>query len=745
MKHIFLALVLCGLMASGVMGQARLKRKGDGHYERLSYTLAIPYYERYLKKVPDDHQALMRLAESYRLAHDYTNAAETYARVVLLPECPPISHYHFGHCLLQTQQLEEAKEAFAQYARLAPEDPRGANYLAALDRYDRLLADSIRVTLDHCEELGINTPETEFGVFPYQDGLIYAAAREVGPAVVQDFNWMDDPFLNFFYLAPRKDSASWGKPERLEGEANTRYHESNFTMADGGDAFYFTRNNYFGKQKGQNEQGIILLKIYKATIVGLETAAVEEFPYNSDQYSVTHPAISPDGESLYFVSDMPGGVGGKDLYRCRKSGNGWTQPENLTAINTPGDEMFPFIHADGTLYFSSDGHPGLGHLDLFSVKAGSNQPLNMGYPLNSAYDDFAIYLDRSGKEGYFASDRVGGLGKDDIYHFLLQKPTLEIFVLDSIAALPIEGATVTLYDLSDQTTQALQTDSLGRVAIETDFGHQFKAVIEAGEFDPVRIQLTTDINAGTLLYSHTEQLFSAPPAFTGIVIDDSTGARLPGAAVEFVNVREKKSEIVYADRNGRFRLIMKPNTLYEINARHKGYLTYTDQISTSMKEFRGDTVIPLKMERIPFNKPILLENIHYDFDKWTIRYDAYDDLIMVANLMQKNPTLIVELGSHTDCRGSDVYNEKLAQKRANSARYFIIDLGIAPERIVGKGYGESQLSNSCDDGVPCSEAQHFANRRTEFKIIGEVEGVDMEQSTLETKEGGTAPVYVPER
>ena len=745
MKHFFLALILCCMTISGVMGQARLKRKGDGHFDRLSYTLAIPYYVRYLKKEPEDHQALMRLAESYRLANDYTNAAETYARVVLLPECPPISHYHFGHCLLQTKQLEAAREAFAQYARLAPEDARGANYLAAIDRHDKLMADSIRVVLDHCEDMGINSPETEFGVFPYRDGIIFAAAREVGPAVVQDFNWMDDPFLNFFYTAPRKDSSAWSKPERLEGEVNTRYHESNFTMADGADEFYFTRNNFFGKQKGQNEQGIILLKLYKAKIVGMETASVEEFAYNSDAYSITHPSISPDGESLYFVSDMPGGTGGKDIYRCRKSGAGWTQPENLATVNTPGDEMFPYIHADGTLYFSSDGHPGLGHLDLFSIRAGSTQPLNMGYPLNSPYDDFAIYLDKSGKEGYLSSDRVGGMGKDDIYHFTLQKPTLELFVIDSIAALPIEDASVTLYDLTDNSSQVLMTDSLGRVAIETDFGHQFKAVIEAGEFEPVRVQLSTDIRTGQMLFSHTEQLFSAPPASTGLVIDDSTGARLPGASIEFVNVREKKSVTVYADRNGRFRLIMKPNTLYEINARHKGYLTYTDQISTSMREFRGDTIIPLKMERIPFNKPILLENIHYDFDKWTIRYDAYDDLIMVANLMKKNPTLIVELGSHTDCRGSDAYNEKLSQKRANSARYFIIDLGIAPERILGKGYGESQLSNNCDDGQPCSEAQHFANRRTEFKIVGEIEGVDMDKSTLETKEGGVAPEYVPEQ
>ena len=742
MKKILLTLVLVLIGSATLMAQHRLKRKGDAQYEQLSYQLAIPYYERYLKRT-EDGDATQKLADCFRLTNNYPKATEWYAKVMQLPAQPAITHFHYGHCLLQEGRIEEAQAEFQTYAELMPDDPRGKAYKMALDRYDILFRDSIRVSIFHP---GFNTPDAEFGGFPYLDGFVLAAARDLGSPVIQEFDWLDKPFLDLYYIAYKEDSLKYAKAEKLLGDVNTRYHESNFTMADGASECYFTRNNFHEKKQGKSDAGITLLKIYKAKITGLETSDVEEFAYNSDNYSVTHPSISADGQTLYFVSDMPGGEGGKDIYLCRKQGDAWTQPENVRQANTQGDEMFPFIHPDGTLYFSSDGHPGLGHLDIFYLKSGTESvPVNMGFPLNSAYDDFSLWVNRANTEGYLSSDREGGAGGDDLYHFRLKKPTLELIVMDSVAQLPLENAKVTVLDLTDNSLYEYSTDSSGMRLWPTEFGHAFKVKVEAPEFRTREIVLNTDIGKGSMAFSYKVQLYSPPPAFTGIVIDDSTLQTLPGATVEFVNLREKSSDMRTADRNGRFHYKLKPNSLYEINARQKGYLTYTERISTSLSAYEGDTVIPLKMERIPFNKPILLKNIHYDFDKWTIRYDAYNDLIFVANLMKKNPTLIVELGSHTDCRGSDAYNEKLSQKRANSARYFIIDLGIDPARIVAKGYGETVLSNPCDDGVPCSEDQHYANRRTEFKIIGEIEGIDMNNSVLQTQEGkAPAPQYVPE-
>jgi outer membrane protein OmpA-like peptidoglycan-associated protein len=732
MKKYILVLLMTVMAMGAVHAQGRLKRKGDELYRKLSYELAIPYYAQHLKK-HIDNDATMKLAECYRLTHNYDKAAEWYDKVILIPNAPPISYFYFGHALMQQGNLETAKEMFATYDRLSAGDPRGQNFVHAIDRYGDLLKDSIRVEI---KPMPFNTPEAEFGIFPYQGGVIFAAARVAGPLVVQEFNWLDSPFLNFYYTSLKEDSSEWNKPELLKGDANTRYHESNFTMADGATEFYFTRNNFIDKQKGRSDEGIIKLKLYKGQINGLETTVIEEMALNSDDYSTTHPSISADGQTLYFASDMPGGEGGKDIYSCTKQGQGWSPPVNMKVINTPGDEMFPYIHKDGTLYFSSDGHPGLGHLDIFYVKPkGDQQVVNMGYPINSAWDDFAFYLLQNDEDGFLSSDREGGQGNDDIYQFTLRRPMLEIYVLDSIAELPIEGAKVRVRDLTDNSEQEFVTDSSGAYSFKTYFAHAFEITVETPEFGVTTTNTSTDALSGQMVFTKEINLWTPPPSITGLVIDDSTKVRLPGSEVEFLDLRRKESTIRIADRNGRFHIKLEPSTYYEINVRQKGYMTYTARVSTTLNGFDGDTIIPLRMEKIPFNKPIRLKNIHYDFDKWTIRADAYNDLIYLANLMKKNPTLIVELGSHTDCRGSDAYNEALAQKRAVSARIFLLDLGIDPIRIKAKGYGESEISNHCEDGVPCSEPLHDDNRRTEFKIIGELEGVDMKNSVLETKQG----------
>lgn len=728
----FSLVLLWMTVAVALHAQDRLKRKADAYYDKLSYELAIPYYEHYLKKKTDD-QATMRLAQCYRLTHDYPNAAKWYDKVILISNHPPISYFYYGHALLQTGDLENAKDMFSEYAKLFPEDPRGVNFMQAIAKRDQLMEDSARKVVTH---LPFNSSYADFGTYPYQEGIIIASAREVGLPVRQSFNWLDTPFLNFFWTNYKKDSSHWEKPDYIKGDVNTRYHESNFTMAKGATEFYFTRNNFVEKQKGKSQEGVIKLKLYKGTINGLETSNVEELPFNSDQYSCTHPSISADGKTLYFVSDMPGGEGGKDIYYVTKEGNGWSAPVNVEAINTPGDEVFPYVHPDGTLYFSSDGHPGLGHLDIFSVKPGGNmQAENMGYPINTAYDDFAFYLAEDHQNGFLSSDRPGGEGGDDIYKVQLMLPALEIIVMDSIADLPIIGAKLTVTDMTNNSRYDLVTDSTGKARIETYFEHTFEIVVETEEFETRQVAASTFPEADERLFTKQIDLSSPPPSITAIVIDEETKKRLVGAEVEVIHLRVNEKDYRKTDANGRVHLRLDPFTYYEMNVRYPGYLAYSQRVSTTKAQFEGDTIIPLRLEKIVFNKPIRLENIKYDFDKWTIRADAYNDLLYLADLMKKNPTIIVELGSHTDSRGSDEYNESLSQKRANAARYFLVDQGIDPTRIKAKGYGESQPSNCCMDGQNCSEEEHQRNRRTEFKIIGTIDGIDMDNSTLATDEG----------
>ncbi|MEM0999197.1 MAG: OmpA family protein [Bacteroidota bacterium] len=747
-KYGCLVLVLL-LMGQAIPAQHRLQRKGDKYYGRLSYQLAIPYYERYLEKFPADYAVMRSLAESYRRTHNYAQAVVWYDKLYAAERWgDPEALFHHGHALLQMGDLVRARELFARFAAgVTPEsggpDQRGQAFIDVLDRYDQLMADSGTVEI---EALPFNSADAEFGAYPYGEGLIFASAREEGPPVVHDFNWLDQPFLNFFYTEKRKDSVRWSKPELLKGEVNTRYHESNFTLAPDRTTFFFTRNSFYEKKKGRDPAGVIKLNLYTGQIDGLKTSAITEFAHNNDAYSVTHPAISPDGKVLFFVSDMPGGKGGKDLYRCIRQGEGWSMPMNLESLNTPGDESFPFVHPNGKLYFASDGHPGLGQLDIFAADmAGNAAPRNLGYPINTPHDDFAFYLAVNEEDGYLASNRPGGMGNDDIYRFRINRPILEIYVYDARDSSLVSEADLLIQAEGLEPEAARSTDQYGFFNMVGHYNRNYRVAVEKPPYDSARAELSTENAAGQKFFRLNIYLETPPEVISAIVVDDSTRERLPGSRIEFVN-RLNRDEVrtFRTDRQGRILLNLEKdldkNARYEVYVNRRGYFTYSVMDYDLRRAMRGDTVFPLRIDRIELDKPVLLENIHYDFDKWEILAEAYGDLEKVALICLRNPEIIVELMSHTDCRGSQYYNQKLSQKRANSARnHIIFNFGIDPERVAAVGYGESQIANECHDGIFCTEPRHRANRRTEFRVVGFIEGVDQENSVLETRERPDQP------
>lgn len=746
MKKIFLVILLPILLAPALIAQPRVERKANDYYNDLAFARAIPWFQRAIAR-EEKPEYVLKLADCYRRVHQYDKAAEWYQRAMDLPVQPPETQFYYAHSLLLKGDFEGAKKNFRIYSLSNPDDPRGKYFADGIERVEDMIGDSVFFTFEH---LPFNTKDTEFGGVPFADGIVIASSRIEGTrTVVRNFQWKDTPFLNLLYIE-RNDADSadgeWKYGKTLGDAINSKFHESNFTWSPNSDKIYFTRNNFL-KKKGTNEDGIILLKIYEAKMEGFKIGEVKEFAYNSDEYSVTHPCLSQDGERLYFVSDMPGGFGGKDLYYSKKQGEGWSKPINLGKdVNTVGDEVFPFIHPDGTLYFSSDGHPGLGFLDVFRVDLeGNKKVVNMGYPINSSWDDFAIYMNETADTGFVSSNRPGGAGDDDIYRFTIKRPEIEILVLDSIAQLPLENAAITVTDPRFDTDMEFVTDSVGYVRFPADFGVDYKGLVSTTEFEPKNFGMSTSSSVPKLLFSYTVQLYNPPPAITAIVIDDATKERLPGTRVDIIRRIDNDTIHRVTDRNGRFAVKLDKSTYYTISVRRRGYYTYSQNVSTTQTTFEGDTIIPLKMVPIELNKPIVLENIHYDFDKWTLRMDAYPDLNKVVTLMKDNPTIKVELSSHTDSRGSDSYNERLSRRRANAARLYLLQSGIAPERIVAVGYGETKPVNRCTNGVPCSEDEHFANRRTEFKVIGYIEGIDMENSILNTDESGNPPPkYKPE-
>lgn len=738
-------------MAIGFMGissfgfaQSALKRQADEHYKLLSYVKAIDLYEKVLKK-GFDPDVILNLAQCYRLTLNYTKASEYYAKAMLIENRDPEMDFQYGHLLLLEGSSNQARNRFLQFSRLKPNDPRGKAFAdQCLDQHN-LYRDSSRYVITG---MPFNSEASDFGAYSYGGGLIFSSSRKADGFLNKDFSWLDAPFLNLLHV-PRTGSepSDWGEPKPLKGDINTQFHESNFTSSPNRQEIYFTRNNYFEQKKGKSTEGVILLKIFSAVMNGLEGSEVNEFPFNNDDFSNGHPSLSDDGKRLYFVSDMPGGLGGRDLYVSEREGEKWGAPENLgPGINTAGDEMFPFIHQDGTLYFTSNGHPGLGHFDIFEATLGAEWSVkNMGYPINTGYDDFGPFIGKNKKSGYFSSNRPGGVGDDDIYHFALSGALVEVIVMDKVAQLPIEGAGVEIRNLSNDEVEVLVSDPNGRIQFTSDMAIDYDIVVKTVEFEDQGLEVTTRSDSGKTFFSHKVELYNPNPAITAVVIDKATGERLPGSRISFKDMSTGEEIKRVADKNGRFAIRLGEIRTYNLQVTHEGYLNFADIVSTTERSYDGDTIIPLRLQKIRLNAPIVLENIHYDFDKWFIRSDAIPDLMELFAVLKDNPDIQIELSSHTDSRGSDPYNIVLSRKRAASAKAFLVERGIRPDRIIPRGYGETKLVNECDDGVDCDEDKHFANRRTEFKIIGYVDGIDNGQSILATQEDPDAPPkYLPE-
>ena len=454
---------------------------------------------------------------------------------------------------------------------------------------------------------------------------------------------------------------------------------------------------------------------------------------NNDEYSVCHPSLSKDAKTLYFASDKPGGYGGLDLYECtREIGGPWSTPVNLgPKINTSGEEGFPFIADDGTLYFASDGHGGLGGLDIYSttqVKTGNKlsswtDPENLGAPVNTSSDDFGYIIYKDNKTGYLCSNRPGGMGDDDIYSFIKKGITLNGIVYDANTGLPIADAEV---------IQKEDGVEKGKTKSDKDGNFTFPGI-------PGKKYTFNATHPGYLpaeiVYDAKEkpELIKIPMEAEGgislevTVIDKKTRDLLEGAKVILTNLSTNKNETCAAAKDGKCTFTLEPNTSYRIEASKETgepdtkYLSVTATQSTIGKKAPATLYSVLELEKVKKGVAIKIENIYYDLDKWFIRPDAAKELDKLVKVLKDNPTLEIELSSHTDCRATAKYNQQLSSKRAEAAVNYIASQGVDAKRMIAAGYGESRLVNKCAcEGtyvVPCTEEQHQENRRTEFKIL----------------------------
>ncbi|WP_203257373.1 OmpA family protein [Hyunsoonleella ulvae] len=600
-------------------------------YNKLSYIDSRSTLLELANKEGASPEVIEQLANTFYFNSEMEDAAKWYAkRIEMGSQINPENYFRYAQSLKALEKYKEANAVLRTFATLKPDDSRGIEFLNNTGYLEAIESMSQDYPLENLE---INTPFSDFGASLYKGNLVFASSRDITGKV---YNWNAQPFLDVFELDAE------GNVKEVKGDINTKYHESSTTYTKDGNTIYFTRNNFYKGKFKKNSDNTHTLKIYKATLVDGKWTNIESLPFNNDEYSVAHPTLSVDEKKLYFASDMPGTKGMSDIFVVDINEDGsYGDPLNLgPRVNTEGRENFPFVSDKGILYFSSDGHLGLGGLDVFRIEADdikSGILKNIGQPINSPKDDFAYIINESSGKGYISSNREGGKGDDDIYSFVI--PDCK-------------------YDV------------------------------------------------------------------TGTVIDKKTNEILANTNITLKDENNNVLEYLKSDNSGTFKFSLScKGQTYIVEAQKE---KYEDDFTDFTVETKNGKDLKLKLALEPsaakigtdFALLLNLNPIYFDYDKSFIRPDAEIELAKVIKYMKEYPSVKIDVRSHTDSRGRDTYNLSLSQRRNKSTiEYIINEGGISADRVSGKGYGETRLTNRCSNGVKCSKSEHQANRRSEFIVV----------------------------
>ena len=637
----FTSILFTLLFVSLSYGQGRNERLGNREFESYNYTGAIERFERISDKSPE---VMRKLAFSHHFMGNINQAESYYAALAASEERSPQDVWDHARVLMELERYEQAKEQLELFYELAPDDPRTRRFQQAGDFVAdiRGMDTFIKVT-----NLDMNNLHQDFGITFFDGKAVFASSRQTVERPRNPWSANQLPFLLPFEAEVAGDG-QLGTPSPFMSDFFTgKYHTGPVAFSPGGDRMAVTVN-YDPKTRGGETLNLQLL-VSTLQDDG-QWGELTPVPFNNPGYSVGQAAFSPDGRTLFFVSDMPGGQGGTDIYRVAISPDGsFGTPENLRQVNTQGNEMFPYMHPGGQFYFSSDGHPGLGGLDIFRADYNDGRIsglANMGTPINSPADDFAIVLMEDGQTGYFSSRRAAGRGSDDIYRFH--------------------------YDMPEP-----------RLALSKSP-------------EPAFFRLPGEEIAYTITLRNTGQV----PVSDIVVEDPLTGLN---ATIAQLNPGESRQF----------------NETYVVQDADMEALQVVNTATANGMAPDGSPVSVTTQATIPLREFIEVGPIFFDFDKSNIRPDAALELDKVVELMNQYPNMVVEVASHTDCRGTHSYNDLLSEARARATIGYIRERISDPERISGQGYGKTQLTNRCDceEVPPCNADEHQANRRSEFRIV----------------------------
>ena len=665
-KGLIILLVFLFAIPEDGYSQRRYNRRmaaAEEAFNNYQFNHALNRYKKAYSRTRDRdnrNYIIYQMAECYRMMNDTRRAEVNYRRLLRAnyEEREPLLMLHYGNMLRSNEKLDLAEEAFLAYIELVPDDPRGHTGLESVQLSREWLSNPTKYEV--ANERRINTRDDDFAP-EYADrnfnSIIFTSNRDGVTGTGKD-DWTDANYTDLFF-ARRDPKGDWATPILADNQevVNTGSHEGVATFTQRFTNMYFTRC-YSQKTEEQRGEGC---QIYMATREGNSFSEPVKLDLGGDSTNVVgHPTLSSDELMIIFSADFEGSVGGKDLWVARRESNtaSFGPARNLgELINTPGDEMFPFLRDDSILYFSSNGHPGMGGLDIFRsslVDGEWQKPVNMQYPINSPGDDFGITFKPGEEKGFFSSNRRGGRGGDDIYSFV--KPplvfTLQGNIRNEANLQPVQAASVRMLGTDGSSVEA-RTDSKG-------------------------------------FYSFASSQ-------------------------------------------------LKPNTTYELTVNEENYFISKGRITTVDVMTNKDFVVNFMLEPIP-DKAIPLPEIRYELAKWDLLPQYQDSLQGLITILNQNPTIVVELAAHTDSRNTFEFNDILSQRRAESVVNYLIERGIATDRMIARGYGKrvprtlennitvdgytfkagTLLDDAFIESLPTTsqrEAAHQLNRRTEFRVL----------------------------
>ncbi|PUU67905.1 flagellar motor protein MotB [Flavobacterium sp. WLB] len=677
-------------------------------FDRTYYSEAIVLYEKLAEEKPSQ-EVIKNLADSYYYTNDLVKAQRYYRLLIQNYNDNLDREYYFRYAqtLKATNAYNDANNALKEYYAKSSNPEDTVNFEKDVKTLENVSAIGERFEI---KNLPINTPNSEFGAVKYKDNLVFAGVKLKPGIFDKKFKWDGETYLNLVTVPLKNINAADSITHYFAKELKTGMHESNAIFTKDGKTIYFTRNNSKNGKKKKDEKKISNLQIFKAELVGGKWTNITSLPFNSPNYSVEHPALSADEKVLYFASDMPGSIGSFDIYSVNINKGAFDIPKNLgPEVNTNKREQFPFASADNKLYFSSDGHLGYGSLDVFVSEINGNEyskPINIGLPLNSNLDDFAFNIDSETKEGYFASNREGGKGGDDIYQF---KETKDLIVedchqlitgviTDIDTKLVLENATVILQDSNNKTLNTATTSADGKFSFRVPCEASYKVSAFKEKYTNESKTVTLDN-----------------------IRDKENDASLALKSLEKIKLEEKENaekkrqqEIIIEEENKKKEVI----AAVELKQKEKKAKEAEIAAAEIKKNEKVKQILEKEKDVVRDKDRLIIKTdpIYFDYNMWYIRKESKVVLGRVVALMNKYPGMVIEIGSHTDSRGNAKFNENLSQKRANSTREFIIQSGIDAKRVSAKGYGESVPIIKCKTDDACSEEEHELNRRSEFVI-----------------------------